>query len=199
MTALREQDSRIKRGVLDALRQDAVVDETEVGVEVDDGVVTLTGTVHDPRKKVAAQNAAHRAANVRDVANEIRVLFPWSPQCSDAEIARRARRALERDVLVPAAHIQTSVSQGVVTLSGVLDHWSERDDAERAVRYLHGVRQVINLVAVRSAGDPSSITLEAALRTTRPCRRSSGCVRVEQLDAGEPAQPPYPRVQGGRN
>lgn len=189
MTAIREQDSRIKRSVLDALRLDALVDETEVGVEVDEGVVTLTGTVHDPRKKQAAQDAAHRAANVRDVANEIRVLLPWSPRCSDGEIARSVRRALERDLLIPAADIQTTVSEGVVTLSGVLDHWSERDDAERAVRYLYGVRRVINLIAVRSAGDARSETLQAALRTTLPCRQDAGARRVARMMVDEQTQP----------
>jgi osmotically-inducible protein OsmY len=181
MTALREQDSRIKRSVLDALRRDALVDETEVGVEVDDGVVTLTGTVHDPRKKAAAQDAAHRAARVRDVANEIRVLLPWSPVRSDAEVARSVRRALERDVLVPADDIQTTVSGGTVTLSGVVDHWSERDDAERVARYLHGVSTVLNLIAVRSAHDPRSATLQAAVATTRPCQRDPGSVRVDWI------------------
>jgi osmotically-inducible protein OsmY len=38
---------------------------------MDDGVVTLTGTVSSSAKRHAAQEAAHRVAGVLDVANDI--------------------------------------------------------------------------------------------------------------------------------
>jgi BON domain len=44
------------------------VGPTDVGLEVDDGVVTLTGTVSSWAKRHAAQEAAHRVAGVLDVA-----------------------------------------------------------------------------------------------------------------------------------
>jgi osmotically-inducible protein OsmY len=42
----------------------------------------------------------------------------------------------------------TTVSNGVVTLEGNVDYWSEHDDAARAVCKLAGVREVRNLVTV---------------------------------------------------
>ena len=50
--------------------------ETEVGVEVEGGVVTLTGTVTSWAKRLAAQEAARRVAGVKDVANDIAVKTP---------------------------------------------------------------------------------------------------------------------------
>ena len=57
---MRKSDEHIHQEVLRELRWDSRVDETEVGVEVDQGVVTLTGTVASYPKKLAAQAAAHR-------------------------------------------------------------------------------------------------------------------------------------------
>lgn len=70
------RDSAIQQSVLRELKWDTRVDETEVGVEVDSGVVTLTGTVDSWAKRVAAQEAAHRVAGALDVANDIEVRVP---------------------------------------------------------------------------------------------------------------------------
>jgi osmotically-inducible protein OsmY len=43
--AIKKTDVQIHHDVLEELKWDSRVDETEVGVQVDGGVVTLTGTV----------------------------------------------------------------------------------------------------------------------------------------------------------
>ena len=69
-------DSEIQQAVLRELHWDTRVDETDVGVEVDHGVVTLTGTVDSYVKQLAAQQAAHRVMGVLDVANDMHVKIP---------------------------------------------------------------------------------------------------------------------------
>jgi osmotically-inducible protein OsmY len=125
------------------------VEETDVGVEVDDGVVTLTGSVSSYAKRLAAQEAAHRVRGVQDVANDIQVHIPGSMVRNDTEIAQAVRRALEWDVLVAEEHVQTTVSKGVVTLDGNVDHYRQKEDAEWAIRNLAGVTHVINRIIVR--------------------------------------------------
>jgi osmotically-inducible protein OsmY len=53
----RGADVRIRQDVLEELAWDPHVDDTEVGVEVDDGVVTLTGTVTSWAKRAAPAGA----------------------------------------------------------------------------------------------------------------------------------------------
>ena len=53
--AIKKTDNQIHHDVLEELKWDSRVDETEVGVQVDGGVVTLTGTVTSWAKGVAAQ------------------------------------------------------------------------------------------------------------------------------------------------
>jgi osmotically-inducible protein OsmY len=142
-------DAQIHRDVFEELKWDPRVDQTEVGVQVIGGVVTLTGTVPSWAKRVAAQEAAHRVVGVRDVANDIQVKVPGGLARTDAEIAQAVRRALEWDVFVPEDRIKSTVTGGRVTLEGTLDTWSQRSDAERAVRNLTGVKLVVNMIIVK--------------------------------------------------
>jgi osmotically-inducible protein OsmY len=158
MSAVRQSerqktDREIHRSVLEELKWDPRVDETDVGVEVDGGVVTLTGTVTSWAKRHAAQEAARRVAGVLDVANDIVVKVAADPTRTDTEIAQSVRHALQWDVLVPDEGITSTVTNGCVTLEGTVDRLTERDDAERAIRNLGGLVAVVNRITV--AGLPS--------------------------------------------
>ncbi len=141
-------DSEIHRAVLGELSWDSRVSETEVGVEVDNGVVTLTGTVSSYAKKLAAQDAAHRVSGVLDVANDIEVKIPGELSRSDTDIASAVRRTFEWDELIPHENISTTVADGWVTLEGNVPTWTARHDAEQAVKILTGVRGVSNKIIV---------------------------------------------------
>src|ERR1700675_3922900 len=113
---IKKTDTQIHHDVLEELKWDSRVDETEVGLQVASGVVTLTGTVTSWAKRVAAQEAAHRVIGVLDVANDLRVKVPGGLTRTDTEIAQAVRRALEWDVFVPEEKITSTVADGFVTL-----------------------------------------------------------------------------------
>jgi hypothetical protein len=73
--AIKKSDTQIHHDVLEELKWDSRVDETEVGLQVAGGVVTLTGTVTSWAKRVAAQEAARRVIGVLDVANDIKAPY----------------------------------------------------------------------------------------------------------------------------
>ncbi len=144
-------DDQIKQEVEQELRWDTRVEGNEIGVAVSRGVVALTGAVSSYAKKVAAQEAAHRVFGVLDVANDMQVKLPGSFARTDTEIAQAARHALEWDVLVLDEHIRSTVSEGWITLEGDVETMSQREDAQRAVRYLQGVQGVTNKLHVHPA------------------------------------------------
>ena len=151
--AIKKSDTQIHHDVLEELKWDSRVDETEVGVQVAGGVVALTGTVTSWAKRVAAQEAARRVIGVLDVANDIAVKVPDGFMRSDTEIAQAVRQALEWDVFVPNERITSTVTDGWVTLEGPVERGSQRDDAERAVRNLTGVKMVVNKITVTPEAD----------------------------------------------
>ena len=141
-------DSEIQQAVLNELKWDTRVKETDVGVEVDSGVVTLTGTVATWAERIAAEQATHRVSGVHDVANDVHVKKPGRGSPTDTEVAQAVRHALQWDVFVPDAQITSTVTDGEVRLEGQVDYWNQREDAERVVRNLAGVRSVANHIEV---------------------------------------------------
>lgn len=151
-------DAQIKTDVLNELKWDPMIDETEVGVQVKKGVVTLTGNISAYPKKIAAIDAAHRVHGVLDVVDDMKICVPAVWARSDQEIAGAVRNALQWDVLVPDEHITSTVAGGAVTLEGRVETWAQRQDAERAVRRLTGVKDVLNLITVAAPSvDASTI------------------------------------------
>ncbi len=169
-----KSDRQIKTDVINELMWDPRVDETDVGVQVHAGVVTLGGNVNAYAKKLAAREAAHRVHGVLDVVDEIKVRAPQ--ERTDEDVAHAVRDALQWDAFVPDERITTTVASGLVTLQGNVDTWSQRTEAERAIERLNGVRGVINqLTVVARAVHPDQIKrqIEEALgrQAEREARR----------------------------
>lgn len=178
-----EGDARLKTAVLRELRSDARVNETEIGVAVAAGVVTLTGRVHSEAEKTAAQEAAHRAAGVLDVANDITVKIPFALGRTDTDLARAVRASLEREADVPVECIHCTVYDAVVTLTGLVDSSHARDIAERAARRVAGVRRVVNTLVVRGGTiDLAALrrSIESALE--RRAQREAGHIALSVHD-----------------
>lgn len=150
-------DEQIQKDVLAEMKYDARVQPNEIGVSVKDGVVTLTGYVDSYSKKWAAEEAAHRVRGVKAVANDIEVRLFSSAERTDTDIAEAAVRALEWDAFVSVDKLDVTVSKGWVTLKGEVEWQFEKQDAERVVRRLSGVKGVTNLIVVRPRVTPSEL------------------------------------------
>jgi osmotically-inducible protein OsmY len=183
MTEQLKSDEQIQRDVLEELKWDSRVNKTDVGVTVSNGIVVLRGIVTSYGEKLAAQEAAHRVVGVLDVANELEVSLGQSESRTDIEIARAVRLALEWDVWVPDPQVQSAVSKGWVTLEGKVGLMRERNDAERAIRNLAGVRGVTNRIEVIMPSiEPEEVreVIEEAL--DRRAHRKAERIRIDVKD-----------------
>lgn len=180
-----KSDLEIQKEVLQELRWDTRVKPTEIGVEVDKGVVTLTGTVDSYAKKIAAREAAHRVFGARDVADDVRVKLPGTLKKTDTEIAKAVRLALEWDAFVNDVNVQTTVADGWVTLEGTVDSLREKDDAERAVRRLNFVVGVTDRLKVKKTkADAAELRRSIEKALERQAERDASRVHV-QVDDGK--------------
>src|SRR5256712_12192460 len=132
-------DEAIQTDVREELKWDMRVRPNEIGVAVKDGIVTLTGWGDSYRKKMAAEEAAHRVPGVKAVANDIEVRLPSSAERTDADLASAVLNALRWDAAIPAGKLDVTVSKGWVTLKGEVDYTFQKREAERAVQRLSGV------------------------------------------------------------
>ncbi|HSM62662.1 MAG TPA: BON domain-containing protein, partial [Gillisia sp.] len=122
-------DAVIKENVLDELQWQPNVDETEIGVTVDRGVVTLTGTVDSYTKKIAAEEAAKKVKGVKAVVENIEVKYGIEYKKTDKEIAKAALEALKWNSSVPDDKITLKVENGWIHLNGEVEWEYQRDAA----------------------------------------------------------------------
>jgi osmotically-inducible protein OsmY len=150
-------DSELQQDVMAELQWEPTIKAAEIGVGVTDGVVTLSGYVDSFYKRGAAERAAGRVFGVKAVAEEIQVRLPGSHKRTDEDIARAASDALEWNVGVPHDCVKVQVQDGMVTLSGPVDRWYQKDAAEDAVCKLVGVVLVSNNITIKSTVEPQDV------------------------------------------
>ena len=159
-------DTELQQDVMNELKWEPIVRAVEIGVAVKDGVVTLSGYVDSYVKKWAAERAAARVFGVRAVAEEIQVRLPGSLKRSDEDLAGAVANVLEWNVLVPHDRVKVQVQDGLVTLSGEVDWWYQKNAAEEAVRYLMGVVLFNNQIKIKPPVKPLDVKgkIESAFR-----------------------------------
>jgi osmotically-inducible protein OsmY len=144
----------VKDLVVGQLTSDPEFDATLVGVSAKDGIVTLSGYVETYAAKLAAERAARRVYGVAGVANELEVKL--AIECIDPDIARAAVEALRNRIDVPLG-VTVTVRNGVISLAGTVEWMYQKMSAERAVKYLRGVKGVFNHIVVKPTIAPKDI------------------------------------------
>lgn len=172
-------DALIQSDVMAELKWEPRVKPNEIGVAVKDGVVTLTGWVDSYTKRWAAEETAHRVRGVKAVANEIEVKLPSSDQKTDADIAAAAVRALEWDAFLSIDKLDVTISKGWITLQGEVEWQFQRDEAERVVRRLSGVKGVSNLIVVKPRVTPSDIKKKIEQALIRTAQSDANNITVD--------------------
>ncbi|CAJ0793555.1 Osmotically-inducible protein OsmY, contains BON domain [Ralstonia mannitolilytica] len=171
-----KSDLGIKQDVDDELLWEPAVDAAGIGVEVEHGVVTLTGHVRSYMEKLAAEHAAERVAGVRGVVQKIEVRLPGTH--TDADIAEAARAALEWHVSLPSNRIEVLVENGWVTLSGEVDWPYQSELAAHAVGSLRGVAGLINRLKIKTRVAPANVAEQISAALKRHAVREADHIRV---------------------
>ena len=125
-------DGQIKQDILDELVFQPNIDETEIGVIVENGVVTLTGIVDDFQKKVAAEKVVKKIKGVKAVAADIEVKYGTEFQKTDKEVAKAIVAAFEWNTSVPEKKISIEVKNSWIFLTGEV----EFAKSKRSIRLL---------------------------------------------------------------
>lgn len=92
----RRSDERIQEDVNEALTRDPDVDASEIEVRVQNGEVTLTGTVDERRAKRRAEDVAESCSGVTDVHNQLRVVAGGAHGRDQAQGAQTSDREVDR-------------------------------------------------------------------------------------------------------
>jgi osmotically-inducible protein OsmY len=141
-----KSDPEIKQAVHDSFVFDPRVFSFNPRVEVKNGDVTLTGVVENLKAKLSAEQDAKNTVGVRHVKNLLKVR-PSKPLADD-KIAQNVKSALFRDPVVDSYEIVVMAKHGLVTLTGTVDSFFERAEAEDVASRARGVINVKNNLSV---------------------------------------------------
>jgi osmotically-inducible protein OsmY len=139
-------DPEIARDAVSALRSQLPISADNIKIVVNNGWVTLEGTVQWQYQKQTAESAVRRIKGVKGVSNLIEVKPAERPD--PEEVKRKIEEALRRNAEVDANRIQVEAHDGEVVLKGTVRSWVEREEAERAAWAAPGVTKVEDRIVV---------------------------------------------------
>jgi osmotically-inducible protein OsmY len=181
MASTNRYDQKIQQAVSQKIQKAKQL--KTVSSSVEDGIVTLTGTVGLYQDKLDAANKIKKVANVSGVRNDIVVAGENVP---DSQLQQKLARKLAYDRVGyfdnAFNYIAVAVKDGTVTLSGAA-YWDvSRDDAMAIIARTPGVRDVVNDVRILPT---SNFDDSIRMRTARAIYRDSELGRY----AIDPAAP----------
>jgi hyperosmotically inducible protein len=154
----------------------------DVLAQVEDGIVTLTGSVDLYQQKLDAAKRIRKTENLQGVRNLIAVS---GKDVSDTELAAKLDSKLYYDRLGldnTFSYITASVENGVATLNGEARTEADRDSALALVNNMAGVKDVVSNIKVAPA---SNFDDDIRIRTAQAIYRNPVLSRY----AIDPARP----------
>lgn len=138
-------DQNIKTEINSEFIIDDAVSSHLIDVEVVEGVVTLRGSVNTMLAKDRAVRLASTIKGVRSVIDKLKINGVKRP---DGEIRKDVENALLLDPATESYEVKTKVSNGVVTLKGSVESWTEKELAGNVAKGVKGVRGLSNQIKV---------------------------------------------------
>jgi osmotically-inducible protein OsmY len=132
-------DTEVARAVRNALVWDVFVPDKRIRSTVSDGVVTLDGDVDTQAEVEDAERAVRNLAGVRAVMS---LIEDKASNVDPASLRKAVDQALERQAERESRRVHFEVHDGIVTVSGTVRTWAERDAVIGAAKGTPGVRRV---------------------------------------------------------
>ena len=151
-----------KQDIIDQLVWDERVDANDVIVHIENDVVQLKGKVPTLGAKLAASDDAYMIDGVVNVDNQIEVERTERKDIpADDEISSNILRMLLWNDNIASTDISVKSKNGIITLSGEVNSYRAKTEAEKTAASVVGVTDVINLLEVHIERTLTDADIEA--------------------------------------
>ena len=141
------RDKEIQAALEQAYILDPEIISDRVHIKVNNGIVTLSGTVSNLQAKNAAEEDAKRTIGVFGIKNDLKVEPETIPE--NVKIEDGVSRAIKRNPYLDKLKIDVDVQNGVVYLTGDVNNSYEKDVAAKMASSVKGVTAVQNDITFR--------------------------------------------------
>lgn len=174
-------NEELQKDVMDELKWEPSLTEviSQIGVVVEDGVVTLSGRVNSYNQKLNAEQAAQRVAGVKVVAEDIEVIIPGKNERSDTDIAIAVKDALKWHSAVNEDLIEIKVENGWVYLDGSAEWDYQKKAAENAVKDIVGVVKVVSRISLKPNVSAKNVKSKIMAAFHRSATIDAGNISIE--------------------
>ena len=139
-------DNYIAEKILNVFKSDFSIPDEKIKLKVEKGWVTLEGNVNWNYQKEAAKNAVIGLMGVRGVTNNIRTRSDRNDDVKKTAI----EKAIHNNAALEHDHIEVTVKNNDVKLSGLVNSFFEKEEAERIAWKTPGIWSVENEIGVDS-------------------------------------------------
>ncbi|RPH27868.1 periplasmic protein [Citrobacter youngae] len=141
-------DSTITAKVKAALVDHESIKSTDISVETEQKVVTLSGFVTSQAQAEEAVKVAKGVEGVTSVSDKLHVRDSKDTSvkgyAGDTAITSEVKAKLLADDIVPSRKVKVETTDGVVQLSGTIESQAQSDRAESIAKAIDGVKSVKN-------------------------------------------------------
>ncbi len=147
-----KSDEDIEQAIRDAFAVHPRINSEKISVDVENGIASLSGSVTNLKTARAAAQIAENTRGViatdKDLAvqNDLEVIPDVNN--TDEEIRQDVEEALQKDPFVGSLDIDVVVEAGVVTLSGTVDNYFLKYQADEVASTVNGVTDIVNNIEV---------------------------------------------------
>lgn len=175
-------DKQLRDEVEEELDFDPSINSAQIGVEVTDRVVTLSGHPSSYAEKIAAEKAAQRVSGVKAVVVDMHVRLPNEEVHSDEETANAVRSMLHWMAGLDEDAVQVQVENGWVTLRGEVESPRRSYLAARTIGQMRSVTGVTNLIEVSGPRAESDVIDNIGRALQRHAERAADHVHIKVRD-----------------
>jgi osmotically-inducible protein OsmY len=142
----RDSDEQIKWNLKSVFALNASFEDAEIEVAVDNGIVTLSGSVDQYYKKKRAEELSLNIPGVNDIVDKIAVVPNHVPY--DRTIAMDIVGAISRIGKVDVDSINVEVNGGRVVLNGKVPDWGAYSSIHNIAKFMRGVTELTNNLVI---------------------------------------------------
>ncbi|WP_454691736.1 BON domain-containing protein [Achromobacter aloeverae] len=156
--------------VVEALAVDPGIRSERLRVQVQDGVVALSGRVNAHAEKIRLARVVRRIRGVVEITTEVQVTHEGIETPGDDALCARIADGLSWTATLPPGRVKVRVRRGWVVLSGAVEWDYQRGLCEDVAGRLAGVSGIVDLLTVK----PRMAAIDVEACAQRALRRNAG-------------------------